>query len=152
MRWLPGVFPLLIATFVLSACTVYGEHPVQAFGDATGGIGFEQSFWRDIKNRDWRDLDRHVAANFVYATPAGRLERAAAIEEIQKMQVLDYSLGNLESEMNGDTFVVTYTIILHGSAGVQGFPSGAQQRMTVWQHQKSGWVAIAHSVLGVAGE
>src|ERR1700757_1110272 len=106
---------VLMATLPFSACTMYGEHPVKAFGEATGGVGFEQSFWRDIKDKDWRDLDRHIAANFVYVTPAGRLERAAALEEIQKMRLLDYSLGNLETEMNGDTFIVTYTITLHGS-------------------------------------
>src|SRR5215472_1279273 len=144
MRWFAGIFAVAITMFALAACTVYGEHPVQAFGDATGGVGFEQSFWRDIKDKDWRDLDRHIAANFVYVTPTGRLERAAAMEEIQKMQILEYSLGNLETEMNGDTFVVTYTITLRGSASGQGFPNHAQRRMTVWQHQKSGWFAIAH--------
>jgi hypothetical protein len=115
-------------------------------------VGLEQALWRDIKDQDWKDLDRHIASNFVYATHTGRLERAAAIDEIEKMQILEYSLGSLESEMNGDTFVVTYMITLRGRAGSQGFPNQPQRRMTVWQHQKSGWVAIAHSVLGVVSE
>jgi len=42
--------------------------------------------------------------------------------------------------MNRDTFVVTYTIALHGTS--------PERRMTVWQQQKKGWMAIAHSVLG----
>ena len=152
MRWWLGILTCTFATLMLSACTMYGEHPVREFGNATGGLGLEQALWRDIKDQDWTDLDRHIASNFVYATRTGRLERAAAIDEIEKMQILEYSLGNLESEMNGDTFVVTYTITLHGRVAGQGLPNQPERRMTVWQHQKSGWVAIAHSVLGVASE
>lgn len=129
----------------MNACTVYGEHPVLTIADATGGAGFEQGFWREIQAQNWKVMEQHIAGNFVYVTPTGRLERAAAIEEIEKMRVSDYSIGDITTEMNGDTFVVTYTIALHGSSG---FPSQPQRRMSVWQKQKAGWVLIAHSVLG----
>jgi hypothetical protein len=142
---------LLLGTLLcVVGCTVYSERPVRLVDDATGGAGFEQAFWRDIKEHNWKDLERHIAGNFVYITPAGRLERAAAIQQFESMQVLEYSIGNLETEMNGNTFVITYTIDLRGSASPgQGFGEQPQRRMTVWQQQKSGWVAIAHSVLGV---
>ena len=136
---------LLVTLITLSACTVYGEHPVLTIADATGGVGFEQALWREIKAQNWKELEKHVAGNFVYVTPAGLLERAAAIEEIEKMRVSDYSMGDITTEMNGDTFVVTYTIMLHGSGGV---PSQAQRRMSVWQKEKASWVIIAHSVIG----
>jgi hypothetical protein len=133
---------------ILSACTVYGEHPVLTVADATGGEGFEQGFWREIKSQNWRAMEQHIAGNFVYVTPAGRLERTAAIAELEKMRVSDYSLGDVTTEMNGDTFVVTYTITLHGGSGVSNQP---QRRMSVWQKQKAGWLLIAHSVLGPSG-
>lgn len=140
---------LLLGTLLgFEGCTVYGERPVRAIADATGGAGFEQALWREIKERDWKDLDRHIASNFVLVTPAGRLERAAALERLHSMRVVEYSIGELESEMNGNTFVVTYSIVLRGDGGNgQDFPDQPQRRMTVWQQQKSGWVAIAHSVL-----
>jgi hypothetical protein len=140
---------LLLGTLpCLQGCTVYGERPVRAIADATGGAGFERALWRDIKERDWKDLDRHIASNFVLVTPAGRLERPAALERLHSMRVLEYSIGELESEMNGNTFVVTYTIVLRDDDGNgQGLPDQPQRRMTVWQQQKSSWVAIAHSVL-----
>src|SRR4029434_6303373 len=106
----------LIALLPLCACTVYGEHPVKAVADATGGEGFERAFWRDIQAKDWKDLDRHVSSNIVYVTPAGRFERAAAMEHIQNLQVQEFSIGDLVTEMNGDIFVVTYTIFLKGSS------------------------------------
>ena len=138
----------LTALLLLNACTIYGEHPVKAFNDATGGEGFERAFWQDIQTKNWKDLDHHISSNIVYVTPVGRFERAAAMEHIQSLQVQEFSIGELETEMNGDLFVVTYTIVLNGTADGKPFPDRPQRRMTVWQHQKSSWVAIAHSVLG----
>src|SRR5215469_14994469 len=140
-----GVMLCILLLGALTACTVYGEHPVLTIADATGGVGFEQAFWREIQAQNWKEMEKHLAGNFVYVTPAGRLERAAAIEEIERMRVSDYSMGDITTEMNGDTFVVTYTITLHGSGG---FPSQPQRRMTVWQKQKAAWAIIAHSVIG----
>jgi hypothetical protein len=139
----------LMAVLPLTACTMYGAHPVQTFSDATGGEGFEKAFWRDIQKQDWKDLDRHVASTFVYVTAAGRLERGAAFDRLQHMQILEYSIGELTSEMSGDTFVVSYTITLHGSVQGQGFPDQPQRCMTVWHHEKAGWMAIAHTELAV---
>jgi hypothetical protein len=143
-----AVLSLVLAISLWSACTVYGEHPVQTIADATGGEGFEQGFWRHIQAQKWKELEKHIAGNFVYVTPSGKLDRAAALVEIEKMRVSEYSIGDLSTEMNGNTFVVTYTITLHGSAGSEGFPSRPERRMTVWQKEKAGWMAIAHSVLG----
>jgi Domain of unknown function (DUF4440) len=138
----------LMAVLPLAACTMYGAHPVQTFSDATGGEGFEKAFWRDIQKQDWKELDRHIASNFVLVTPAGQLERAAAVDRLEHMQILEYSIGELTSEMSGDTFVVSYTITLHGSVQGQGFPDQPQRCMTVWHHEKAGWMAIAHTELG----
>jgi hypothetical protein len=139
----------LLAVLPLMACTMYGGHPAQTFSDATGGEGFEKAFWRDIQKQDWKDLDRHIASNFVYVTAVGRLERAAAFDRWQHMQILEYSIGDLTTEMNGDTFVVTYAITRHGSVQGQGFPDQPQRCMTVWHHEKAAWMAIAHTELGM---
>jgi hypothetical protein len=138
----------LMAVLTLAACTMYGAHPVQTFSDATGGEGFEKAFWRDVQKQDWKELDRHIAANFVFVTPMGQLERAAAVDRLQHMQILEYSIGELTTEMSGDTFVVSYTITLHGSVQGQGFPEQPQRCVTVWHHENSGWMAIAHTELG----
>jgi uncharacterized protein DUF4440 len=125
----------------LSGCTFYADRPVKAFGYATGGEGLERSLWGDVQKQDWKDLRAHLASNFVYVTPSGRFDRDQAVQQLQQLQIQDYSIGELATEMNRDSFVVSYTITFRGSA---------QRRMTVWQQQKSGWVAIAHSVLGPA--
>jgi hypothetical protein len=140
--------PLLAALLLLSSCTFYADHPVKILGDATGGEGLERAFWNDIQKQDWKDLDRHIASNFVYVTPAGRRERGEALEQIEQLRVREYSLGDLTTEMNRDTFLVTYMITLRGTAQGQELLNQPQRRMTVWQQQKGGWMVIAHSVLG----
>jgi Domain of unknown function (DUF4440) len=149
MRSLTITLPLA-ALMILSGCTVYADHPVKAFTQATGGEGFERALWKEIQAQDWKDVNAHFASNFVYTTPAGRWDRSGALEQIQKLRLQDYTISDLSTEMNRDTFVVTYTITLHGTGQFGTLPSAPERRLTVWQQHKSGWMAIAHSVLGAA--
>ena len=143
---------VLCAVFALSAsllgCTVYAEHPAKAFSEATGGESLERAFWQDVQNKNWKDLDSHIASNFVYVTPNGRYERADALQHLGQFQLQEFSIGDLVTEMNRDTFVVTYTIVLRGTAAGHALSGQPQRRMTVWQQEKRGWVAIAHSIVG----
>jgi hypothetical protein len=68
------------------------------------------------------------------------------------MQIQEYSIGELSTEMNRDAFVVTYAVTLRGTRHGQAFPDQPQRSMSVWQQQKGGWVMIAHTVLGTATE
>ena len=138
----------LSSLLLVAGCTFYADHPVKAFSQATGAEGFERALWKEIQQQDWKDVSSHIASNFVYVTPAGRFEREAALEQIEKMRLQDYSIADLTTEMNRDTFIVTYTILLRGTAGAAALPGTPERRMTVWQQQKGGWVAIAHSVFG----
>ena len=77
-----------------------------------------------------------------------RLDKAAALAHLQQLQLDDYTLGDVHAEMNGDTFVVTYTVAMKGTFAGQPLPSEPVRMMTVWQKEKSGWMAIAHSAVG----
>ena len=145
-----AILVLLAATLLLQACTVWHEHPGSSkWTDATGGEGLERSFWREVKGKRWNELEHHIASNYVAISPqGGRLDKAAALAQIQKLQLDDYSLGDLQGEMNSDTFVVTYTITMRGTFGGQPLPAEPLRMMTVWQKENAGWMAIAHSVLG----
>jgi hypothetical protein len=140
--------------FVLAfapACTFYGDHPARAWSEATGGEGLERVFWKDVQAANWVEVERALASNYAGVTPGGTLDRSATLEQYRGWQLKDYALGDLKTELNGTTIVVTYTITLNGvasngAAGSQPLPSAPQHMMTVWQQQKAGWVAIAHSV------
>lgn len=138
---------VLVALFALtSACTFYADHPARAMAEATGGEGMERVFWKNIQSAKWVEVDRALASNYAGVTPAGALDRAATLDQYRTWQIKDFSIGDLKTELNGTTIVVTYTITLNGTAGSQPLPAAPQRMMTVWQQQKSGWIAIAHSV------
>jgi Domain of unknown function (DUF4440) len=145
----PMFAKMLTLTFVLmltSACTFFGEHPARAMAETTGGESMERVFWKNIQAANWVELERALASNYAGVTPGGTLDRAAALEQYRSWQLKDCAIGDLKTEMNGSTIVVTYTITLNGTAGSQPLPSAPQHMMTVWQQQKAGWVVIAHSV------
>jgi len=146
-------FALMLTLMLMftSACTVFGDRPARALSEATGGEGLERVFWKDVQAANWVEVERALASNYTGVTPAGTLDRSATVTQYRAWQLKDYALGDLQTELNGTTIVVTYTITLNGvtssgTAGSQPLPSTPQHMMTVWQQQKSGWVVIAHSV------
>lgn len=140
---------LLLCLISVPACTVWREHStVNTWSQVTGGESLERSFWHDVKAKDWKELERHVASNYMSTTPTGQLNRDAALEYLQQFQIDDYSLGNFQVEMNGSTLVVAYTLVIHGTLSGQPVPASPLHIMGVWQHQKKDWVAIAHSGIG----
>jgi hypothetical protein len=147
MQWIPISLTLTVL-ITCSGCTVYPEHPIKAISQATGGEGFERAFWKEVQAQDWKDVGSHLSSNFMYVTPRGRWERSAAFDHIQTLRIQDYAISDMSTEMNRDTFVVSYTIVLHGTSQAGPLPGAPERRMTVWQQQKKGWMAIAHSVLG----
>jgi len=146
MRMRLALASLLVSIALFSACTFYKDRPARAFSEATGGEGLERVFWKEVKEANWTEVERALASNYVGTAPGGSLDRATAIAQYRQWQLKDYSLGDLKTELNGSTMVVTYTITLNGTAGSEALPSAPQHMMTVWQQQKAGWVVIAHSV------
>lgn len=137
---------LLSVLAFLPGCTLYGERKVvNHWADATGGIGFERSFWEDVKDKNWNQLSGHVAGNYLAITSQGTMDRAAALERLQHMNLKSYSLANVKAELNGNTFVVTYQLTLEGTSDDKPISPDPMRMMTVWQQQKRGWVAIARS-------
>jgi len=143
---------LLGITLSLAACTVWREHPVTAWSDATGGEGVERMFWKDVKTANWKDLERHLAPKFVALTPEGKLDRAAALDRLRQYKLEEFSLGEVQTELHGSTFVVTYDITLSGTSAGQPLPSAPMRVMTVWQQQKMGWMAIAQTLTIAPGK
>jgi len=144
----PLICVLFCATLLLPACTVWREHTVNKWADATGGEGLERSFWNEVKNKNWNELERHIAGNYILITPDTRLDREPALERIKELQIQDFSLGEIQTELHRDTLVVAYDISLRGNRAGQSLQQGRVRRMAVWQQQKSGWMKIADSEIG----
>jgi hypothetical protein len=150
MRRLLAVSLFTIALGTSPACSVYPYREARAFSDATGGESAERAFWHAVEQKHWKAINSCVALNFVYVTPAGRMDRDAALAQIQKLQIQEASLGDVTTEENGSTFVVSYTVVLRGSLDGQPLPASPQHRVSVWQKQKTSWVLISQTVLGGA--
>jgi hypothetical protein len=140
------IFALLIVLSFATACTIYGDHPARAMSEATGGEGLERVFWKNVRTANWVEVERALASNYVGVTQNGTLDRDATIQQYRSWQIKDFAIGDLKTEWNGTTVVVTFAMTLNGTANAQPLPSTPQHMMTVWQQQKNGWVVIAHSV------
>jgi Domain of unknown function (DUF4440) len=136
---------LICVVMATSACTFYGTRPARSLSDATGGEGLERVFWKNIQAANWVEIERSLASNYSGISPTGKLDRSSALDQYRAFVLKDYSIGDLKTELNGDTIVVSYSITLNGTAGSQPLPATPQNMMTVWQQQKSGWISIAHS-------
>jgi hypothetical protein len=139
---------LIVGALFLQACTVWSEHPVKKWTDVTGGESLERNFWQEVKSKNWAELDRHLAGNFVSASPQGTKDRAASIERLKALEIQEYSLGNFSVELHGNTLVVNYDFTAKGNWEGRPLSSTPLHMMSVWQQQKSGWMAIAHSTIG----
>jgi len=143
-----GLLVVLLATLGLSGCTMWKEHPASAWTDATGGESLERVFWQEVKAGHWNQLEARLAGNFVAVTPQeGKLDRDAFLEHLKLARIDDYSLGDVQTELNTRTMVVTYTLTLRGTFQGQPLPSAPVRMMSVWQQQQTGWVEIAHTVI-----
>ncbi|MFY9560481.1 MAG: nuclear transport factor 2 family protein [Terriglobales bacterium] len=138
--------PLLLSLMLGLACTIAKEHPARNFSEATGAEALERIFWKEIQAGNWTEIERVLASNYIGVGPGASLDRTATLEQYRQWKLTDFAIGDLKTELNGPTFIVTYTITLNGTAAGQPLPSGPQHMMTVWQQQKSGWMVIAHSV------
>jgi hypothetical protein len=142
-----ALIPAFIFALISSpACTFYGEHPARSMEEATGGEGLERVFWKNIQTANWVEVERSIASNYAGVGPSGTLDRAAALEKYRGWQLKDYAIGDLKTELNTTTIVVTYNITLNGTTGSQPLPTTPQHMLTVWQQQKARWVMIAQSV------
>jgi hypothetical protein len=139
--------PLLLALLICCSCTVWKQQPAKQFSEATGGEELERLLWQEIKAAHWTEVENHVASNYMAITRHGTQDRDGAIAYFKSLKIDDYTLGDFQTQLNGNTFVIVYTIQIHGTLNGQPITAGAHRVLTVWQEQKLGWMMIAHSFI-----
>ncbi len=133
----------IVAVVVLActaACTMW-KKPGSGWSGATGGEQLEKLFWDDVKGKDFKSVERHVADTFAGASPAGPQTRAAFLSELQAYQLTSLSLANCATHLNGAVLMVT--CIVHREGSAPGLRAAAT--LSVWQQLKKGWVMVAHA-------
>ncbi|MGI9103784.1 MAG: nuclear transport factor 2 family protein [Terriglobales bacterium] len=131
---------LFVLFATATACNMWSKPP-KGWSGATGGEQIETLFWKDVQTKDWKEVDRHLAATFTATGSGGTADRAAFLQRLQQSPVADVSLTGCNVETNGADMVVACTL----NARWGGNPASVSSTLSVWQQLKKGWVMVAHA-------
>jgi len=136
---------LLLAVGLLTGCSVWPERKPQKWTDVTGGESLERAFWNDLKAKNWKDLEPHIASNYVLVTPDGTFDHAQALERWKSLDLQDYSLGDFNIQLSGNAYIVSYSVTIRGKLAGKPLPTTPVRAMSIWQQYARDWLTLAHS-------
>ena len=145
-RLYPVLMALMLGTVLTAGC--WAEKKPATWSSATAPEQFERLFWDSVKAKDWQEVQNRLAPNFVSQSRAGTEDKAAFLARLQRMELQEVSIGDVQVQSNGADMVVTYTLSMSGSSGGQPMAAGPVRMMSVWQQVKRGWIMIAHTETG----
>jgi len=136
----------VVCSFVLGC---YGPPPKNPnWSNATGAEQHERLMWQSIHNKDWKDVEHHLAPLFVGVNSAGKaMDRDAWITYWKDTSVEEFSIGEITVQTAGTDMVVTY--VMNASPAQIGSGSQGMKVMSVWQQVKNGWILTATSLTPV---
>ena len=138
-----SVSVLLLLSLALSGC--FRGPGKGTWAGATGAEQFERLMWKSIQEKQWNEVENHLAPAFVGVDAQGRqYDRAGWVEHWKSMPAPDYSLGEISVQPNGNDMVVSYELRLSG--GESGRSDSPVRVLSVWQQLKKGWVMIAQTM------
>jgi len=102
--------------------------------------------WQAVHDKDWNQVEAHLAPLFVGTGPRGEAhDRANWIEYWKKAQIQDFSLGEFNVQSSGTDMVTSYVLHLTGADAAQTIPAKGLRVISVWQELKRGWVLVSQS-------
>jgi hypothetical protein len=133
---------VLLLVSVLTGC--WKEPSKFNWGNAPGAEQLERLMWQAIREKNWNEVEHHLAPTFMASGPDGKqYDRSSWLAYLKAAPVREFSLGELTVQPNGADMVVTYEVRLSGGESAQ--PDHALRIMSVWQQLKRGWVLITQS-------
>lgn len=135
----------LVVVFSWFGCAG-GEPKHPTWKGATGAEQYERLMWKAIRDKDWKELEYHLAPAFVGVNANGQtFDRTGWVEYWKTAPVNDYSLGEVSVQPNGHDMTVTYVLHLSGGG------STGLRVVSVWQQVKSGWILTATTHTPIQG-
>jgi hypothetical protein len=123
----------------LSGCTIGKEPKHPSWKNATGAEQYERLMWQAIRDKNWPDVENHLASTFAGVDAKGQAhDRAGWVDYWKSAPVRDFNLGELTVQPNSSDMTITYVLHLNGEAS-------ALRVISVWQQVKGGWMLIATS-------
>ncbi len=134
---------IVIGVLVLSGCNAWNAPQHPTWTQATAPEHFERLMWKAIHDKDWREVDRHLAPVFVGSGPRGEtLDHSSWIDYWKKAEIKDFSMGEFITQPDGTDMVATYVLHLSGAEAIAG---KGLRIVSVWQELKAGWVLTSQS-------
>jgi len=134
---------ILLLAFFLAGC--WKEPGKLNWKNAPGAEQYERLMWQAIREKDWNEMEHHVASTFVGVSAGGqKLDRPGWMAYWKGLQIKDFSLGDLTVQANGPDMVIAYDLHLIAAAGTPVSDAGLRM-VSVWQQVKSGWILISQS-------
>ncbi len=137
-----GVCACMLA---LSGCTLWAVPKRVSWTNATGAEQFERLFWQSVQEKDWQAVESRMASTFVASMPEGVMNKEETMQHLRSMEISDVSIGEVQVTEAGNDAIVTYTLMLKGTAGGHRLAASAMRVMSVWQQQKKGYALQAWS-------
>lgn len=142
------VSSVVVALFLLG-CAGEPKHP--GWKSATGAEQYERLMWQAIRDKDWNNVEYHLAPTFVGVNASGQsLDRAAWLGYWKSVQIKDFSLGEVSVQPQGADMVVTYIFQSSGRLGVPAATGAGLRIVSVWQQVKHGWILTATAMTPIA--
>lgn len=132
-----AIVVIFAATTAAISCAVWPEKKHLGWHQASGGETLERLFWESVERKDWLSVETHISPTFASVMNGRTLDKGATLEQLKTIELKSFTLSEVSVTPNADTMTVAYVFTPQ-----PGRPSRA---LTVWQRQKSGWVAIAHA-------
>src|SRR3569833_1985335 len=129
------------------ACTIAPEKAKPGWAMATSGEQYERLFWDSVKAKNWRDVEAHLSSTIVTQTPDAVRNKQQTLEHVRKLNLTDYSIGDIQTETAGADIIVSYTFTGKGSMDGTALTEKPMRMMSVWQQTKKGMIMAAHTTM-----
>ena len=137
----------VVVLLITSACTIGPEQAKPNWSMATSGEQYERLFWDSVKAKKWQDVDAHVSGTMVAQSPNAVANKQQLMEHIRKMDLTDYSIGEIQTETAGADIIVSYMFTGKGTIDGHPLPDKPLRMMTVLQQAKKGMIMAAHTTM-----
>src|SRR5215472_4965818 len=128
---------LVVVFLCVLGCAGEPKHP--SWKNATGAEQYEWLMWKAMRDKNWKEVEYHLAPTFVGVTDAGQtVDRDGWVDYWKAAVIGEFSLGEVSVQPSGTDMTVVY--VLHLSGKNQAF-----RMVSVWQEIKHGWLLIASS-------
>lgn len=143
-------FVSFVVMLLLTGCTIGKEPKHPNWKSATGAEQYERLMWQSIRDKDWKEVEYHLAPTFVGVDPSGRaFDRATWLERWKGNEIKGFSLAEVTVQPAGTNMIVSYLLRLESGPGRPAAEPELARVVSVWQQVKGGWTLVASTATPV---